>query len=196
MNTRERILEAAVRTFAAAGSRGAVTRRIAEAAGVSEVTLFRHFASKEALLGEALERVTQRVEIAPLPREPKDPFRELGPWCTDHVRALYDAQSLLRTSFGEYEANPAARSFACRVPRAVAAELKAYLERLQARGLCAPDVDLAAASAMLMGALFSDAVSRDLMPERFPYALDEAAWKYVRLFLRAIGAGGATGGDG
>lgn len=194
MNTREAILDAAVRIFAEVGTRGAATRKIADAAGVSEVTLFRHFGSKDALLGEALERVAQRVEVVPLPREPKDPFAELSPWCADHVRAMHGARSLLRTSFGEFEANSAAKSFACRVPLEVAAELKAYLERLQRQGMCAQDVDLVAASAMLMGALFSDAISRDMMPERYPYALDEAAPKYVALFLRSIGAAGTTGG--
>jgi AcrR family transcriptional regulator len=188
MNTRELILDAAVRIFAEAGSRGAATRRIAEAAGVSEVTLFRHFGTKEALLEEALAWVARRVEVAPLPEKPADPLRELSPWCADHLRALYEARSLLRTSFGEFESNPAAKRFAARVPTAVAAELRGYMERLQAAGMCARDLDLHAASAMLMGALFSDAISRDLMPERFPYGLDSAAQRYVRLFLRAIGA--------
>jgi len=186
MNTRELILEAAARVFAEGGTRGATTRRIAEAAGVNEVTLFRHFGSKEALLGEALAWVSSRVEITPLPTEPTAPQAELSPWCAEHLRSLHHARALLRTSMGEFEANPAAGSLSCRVPTQVAAELNGYLERLRARGMCAADLDLAAASALLMGALFSDAISRDLMPERFPYTLDEAAERYVRLFLRAI----------
>ncbi len=188
MNTREAILEAAVRVFAEVGSRGATTRRIAEEAGVNEVTLFRHFGSKETMLTEALEWVAQRVEIAALPAEPSNALAELAPWCTDHIRSLYQARALLRTSMGEYEANPAARALSCRVPNRVAAELGGYLERLRERGMCAADLDLPVASAMLMGALFSDAISRDVMPERYPYSLEQAAERYVRLFMRAIGA--------
>jgi AcrR family transcriptional regulator len=189
MNTRELILDAAARVFAEVGSRGATTRRIAEEARVNEVTLFRHFGSKEALLGEALEWMSQRVEVATLPAEPQDPLAELTPWCTDHLYALHHARSLLRTSMGEFEANPAASALSCRVPTRVAAELKGYLERLRERGMCAAELDLPAASALLMGALFSDAISRDIMPERFPYSLDEAAERYVRLFLRTIAPG-------
>ncbi len=186
MNTRELILEAAVRVFAELGSRGATTRRIAEEAGVNEVTLFRHFGAKEALLSEALEWMSHRVEVAALPTEPSDPIAELTPWCAGHMCSLYQASALLRTSMGEYEANPAATAFSCEVPNRVAAELRGYLERLRERGMCAVDLDLPAASALLMGALFSDAISRDIMPERYPYSVDEASERYVRLFLRAI----------
>jgi hypothetical protein len=41
---------------------------------------------------------------------------------------------------------------------------------------------------MLMGALFSDAMGRDAMPERFPNAAPAAIEQYVGLLLRAIGA--------
>ena len=52
-------------------------------------------------------------------------------------------------------------------------------------------LDTHAAAAMLMGALFSDAVSRDLMPERYPYGMEDAAANYVAIFLRGIGRDGA-----
>ncbi|NJD54393.1 MAG: helix-turn-helix transcriptional regulator [Candidatus Methanoperedens sp.] len=41
--TEQKILEAALRMFAREGYDGATTRRIAEEAGVSEMTLFRKF---------------------------------------------------------------------------------------------------------------------------------------------------------
>lgn len=190
MDTRELILEAAAQVFAEAGTRGATTRRIAEAAGVNEVTLFRHFGAKETLLREALAWMSRRAAVTTLPADPVDPRRELTAWCREHIRALHDARSLLRTSMGEFEENPAARSFACTVPTQIATELTGYLERLRERGACAPDLDAPAASAMLMGALFSDAISRDLMPERFPYSLEDAAARYVEFFLRAVAAEG------
>ena len=43
-------------TFARDGIRGATTREIARKAGVNEVTLFRHFKSKEQLLRAVLQR--------------------------------------------------------------------------------------------------------------------------------------------
>ena len=54
--TRERLLDAAAYTFARDGLRGATTREIARQAGVNEVTLFRHFKSKQQLLRAVIQR--------------------------------------------------------------------------------------------------------------------------------------------
>jgi AcrR family transcriptional regulator len=54
--TRERLLAAATETLNRVGIQGATTREIAWRAGVNEVTLFRHFKSKEQLLGAVLQR--------------------------------------------------------------------------------------------------------------------------------------------
>lgn len=50
--TRDRILSAAQRLFAAQGFDGTTTRDLAQAAGVAEGTLFRHFSNKKAILVE------------------------------------------------------------------------------------------------------------------------------------------------
>jgi hypothetical protein len=44
-----------------------------------------------------------------------------------------------------------------------------------------------AAGAMLMAALFSDAMGRDVMPELHPQPAERAPALYVRLFLRVVG---------
>jgi len=54
--TRRRLLDAATETLNRVGIQGATTREIARRAGVNEVTLFRHFKSKEQLLGAVLHR--------------------------------------------------------------------------------------------------------------------------------------------
>jgi AcrR family transcriptional regulator len=55
-NTRQRLLDAAAETLNRRGIQGATTREIARRAGVHEVTLFRHFKSKEKLLRAILKR--------------------------------------------------------------------------------------------------------------------------------------------
>ncbi|MFM7530292.1 MAG: helix-turn-helix domain-containing protein, partial [Nodosilinea sp.] len=45
-DTETKILKAALRLFAQQGYSGTTTRQLAEAAGVAEGTLFRHFESK------------------------------------------------------------------------------------------------------------------------------------------------------
>ncbi|TAE59468.1 MAG: TetR/AcrR family transcriptional regulator [Nostocales cyanobacterium] len=50
--TRDRIINAARRLFASQGFDGTTTRDLAQAAGVAEGTLFRHFTNKKAILVE------------------------------------------------------------------------------------------------------------------------------------------------
>lgn len=188
MDVREALLQAAVKIFAEAGTRGATTRRIAEEAGVNEVTLFRHFGSKDTLMREALDWFASRASRVHLPEIPIDPEAELVAWARTHHQNLYRARALIRTSMGEYEEHPEMSSSACRAPVQLANHLHGYLLALRERGLATDDWDARAAVSMLMGALFADAMGRDIMPERYPYALRDAAARYVHLFLRAIGA--------
>jgi TetR/AcrR family transcriptional regulator len=59
--TRQRILDAAAREFAANGLAGARTEAIAGAAGVNKALLYYYFASKDALYQAALEDIAARV---------------------------------------------------------------------------------------------------------------------------------------
>lgn len=52
---RQQILEAALQIFAAQGFSGARTKDIAQAAGISETLIFRHFGSKKNLYRQALK---------------------------------------------------------------------------------------------------------------------------------------------
>ncbi|MDI6727541.1 MAG: TetR/AcrR family transcriptional regulator [Thermodesulfovibrionales bacterium] len=52
--TRDKILETALRLFSKNGYLGATTKEIAKEAGIAEVTLFRHFPSKEKLFEEMI----------------------------------------------------------------------------------------------------------------------------------------------
>ncbi|HDD62132.1 MAG TPA: TetR/AcrR family transcriptional regulator [Chloroflexi bacterium] len=56
LDTRGRIMQAASDLFANKGYAGTTTRAIAETAGVNEVTLFRHFGSKENLAREIMNQ--------------------------------------------------------------------------------------------------------------------------------------------
>jgi AcrR family transcriptional regulator len=188
MEARERLMEAALKVFEEAGSRGATTRRIAAEAGVNEITLFRHFGSKGALMAEAIACAAQRGFEYRLPGEPVDPATELTEWGREHLAHLRRSSGMIRTCMGEMEQAPEIRACAGAGPRHVSEELRGYLGRLQGRGMADPRVDVNAAAALLMGALFGDAMMRDMMPEHFPYTPEEAPDKYVELLLRAIGA--------
>jgi AcrR family transcriptional regulator len=192
MDLRARILDAAARVFAETGYRGATTRRIAQEAGVNEVTLFRQFGSKDELLREAVECAGHQAVMMELPAEPRDPEAELTAWARSHHAHLCAIRSFLRTCLGESEEHGDLSKVASQRPRRVYSELRAYLERLRLAGLAAPDFDTAAAAAMLMGAVFTDAMTRDIMPDMHPYSAEEAPDRYVRLLMQTLGSTGAS----
>lgn len=188
IDVRDALLKAALKLFAELGSRGATTRRIAQEAGVNEVTLFRHFPNKQALLHAALHQFALETPFARLPETPRDLAAELEAWARDHHKHLYKLRALIRTSMGEFEENPEQCKQALCVSIAIANELTDYLTTAQRLGLMATDVVPAAATSMLMGTLFSDAMGRDPLPERYPYTMRDGITHYLQLFLRAIGA--------
>src|SRR5581483_2565170 len=98
------------------------------------------------------------------------------------------SRALVRKVMGEIEEHPDITRFAKSCPSNSALELRDYVIRLRDRGLADPDVHAGTAAAMLIGALFAEAVGRDIMTEIYDYNIDEAIAGYVKLFLRAIGA--------
>lgn len=69
MDPSERLLLAALELLSERGYKGATTKEIARRAGVNEVTLFRRFGSKEALLRAALSRFIPAGFLERLPEE-------------------------------------------------------------------------------------------------------------------------------
>lgn len=186
MTVRDELLAAAARVYAEAGYRGATTRRIALAAGVNEITLFRHFGSKDALLREALTR-NEDSPGAELPEDPKDPLTELLAWAGSHITDMRGRQALIRTCMGEFAEHPGLFVPENSGPVRAARALAQYLRRLRQRGLAQAEFEPRAAAALLIGTLFADAMGRDMMPDLYANEPDQALREYVTLFLRGIG---------
>lgn len=186
MELRDRILEAAALVYAETGFRGATTRRIAERAGVNEITLFRHFGSKSRLLHEAIKCAGLTENLSDLPAHPVAPRAELREWARINHAAWYERRSLIRTAMGEMEERPDLVP-PDRSPTLCAGQaLHAYLGRLQSMGLIGASVDVSAATMMLMGTLFADAMSRDVVPAMYQKPAEELIEEYVSLFVRAL----------
>ena len=96
MDVRDQLIHAALQVYSQGGSRGATTRRIAELAAVNEVTLFRHFGSKDALISAALGWLADRALALRLPEQPSNPRAELTAFCRAHHRGIYENRALIR----------------------------------------------------------------------------------------------------
>jgi AcrR family transcriptional regulator len=193
VNTRDEILNAAAGVFAQHGFRGSTTRRIADAAGVNEITIFRQFGSKEALIREAMQHLTQSTSLIPLPQTPVDPERELTEWSASFIQHLRLRSPIIRKTMSEMEERPEMSECASYVPRQASNDLCEYLTALKTQGTIRADFEPKTAAAMLMGAIFADAMGRDMMPDVYPQPASEAAHMYSELLLRALGVekGGA-----
>lgn len=61
--TRKKIMEVALQLFSAQGYYATPTKQIAKEAGVNELTLFRHFGSKEHLFHETTEKYVEDINL-------------------------------------------------------------------------------------------------------------------------------------
>ena len=187
MDTRTAILNAAVQVFSQHGFRGSTTRRIADAAEVNEVTIFRYFGSKEALLQEAIDVSDAGAFSSPLPDTPVDPAKELTEWCEAVITHLHSRSPVIRKCMGEMEERPELTAHAADAPTRATNELCTYFKTLKSLGFTSDDFEPTVASSMLIAALFHDAMSREMMPDIFPKPAESAPSQYAEFVLKAIG---------
>jgi AcrR family transcriptional regulator len=187
IDAREKLLEVAARVYAEAGYHGTTTRRIAQEADLNEVTLFRHFGSKDALLREAIEHADQQARQR-LDPEAVDPIAEMHRWALASFERFYAQKNLIRQVMGDMVQRPAIAPRICDDTTHEFEQLVTFMARQEERGLL-PSSDPAmreAAAAMLVHALLGNALWRDLVPDMPPP--DICARLFVEVLLRAIGA--------
>lgn len=187
MERRDELLRAAARVYAMHGYRGSTTRRIADEAGVNEITIFRQFGTKDTLIHEAIASSALSGPLVELPMTPVDPQRELQQWAAMLRSHICASRSLMRRCMSERDEHPQLSVSANHGPLCAAASLRSYFGRLEKNGFIKGDVDARAAAAMLIGSIFSDAMGRDSMPDIYPITADAAVEQYTALILRAIG---------
>jgi AcrR family transcriptional regulator len=197
-DVREKIITAAMTAYAESGFQGATTRRVAEIAGVNEVTIFRNFGSKAALMDEALFRRVAELKIVdpPLPLVPHDPLEELTNWCGQFLRQMRGSRDLLRKAMGAAEARFHEMANGFEPARCADREVNEYVKALVRHGWVSPDLLaepnheelLIASQTLLIGALWGDAMARELKDDPQIWVPEtRAALRYVQVFLRALG---------
>ena len=189
-DTRDRITRAALAIFSSKGYDGATTREIATEAGVNEVTLFRHFGSKENLLGALLERYSVLPVIAEtLKSQLTGDYRCDLRLIAHHILDVWDERrEFIMIMLLESQQHPEEVSLLTRVPRQLRDYLAEYLSGLAWNGMIKP-LDCSAAAQSFIGALFSYFLTSQLFGEGFhPYSREEYVSNFVEIFV----AGTAT----
>jgi AcrR family transcriptional regulator len=189
--TRGRLIEAASQVFASLGVQGATTREIARVAGVNEVTLFRHFANKEQLLGAVIENALA-FQIEAL-AHPEAWTQNLGV-DLKHYAQLYNSmleaqEDLIRTFIGEAKRHPeAAKQMIQAAVKPLEEKLIAYLQFSQKRGDVRLDIDPLPAVDMFTGMLLAGMLCRSANFKQKKYDCEHYIETCVDIFVCGISA--------
>jgi AcrR family transcriptional regulator len=186
--TRERLLEAAARTFSQEGIQGATTRHIAREAGVNEVTLFRHFKSKEQLLGTVLERgLASEIALMNEHSSWKENLREsMEKYARHYYSHLEKKQGFARAFIAEGQVLPKSmQTMIANVVRPVRERLIAILSDAQKAGVVRADVSVECALDAFKNTLYAGMLRQGAYLPR-NYSTDAYIQTVVDIFVRGI----------
>ena len=186
--TRQRILEGAERVFSRDGFQGATTREIAREAGVNEVTLFRHFRSRDDLLRETILYRTMAPEE--LINSASDWERDLPGQLEAYIRKYYsmllEREALVRAIVGEGRIlPPSVRDVLLKKMAPVRTALIERLEAAKEAGYVNPEVDLGCAVDILRDTVHTGML-RHTMYGTGEYSVDTYLHTVVEIFLQGI----------
>lgn len=191
-DTRRRLVDAAARVFARQGLAGATTRAIAEEAGVNEVTLFRHFQTKDRLLaavvGQSFGADAATGTDAPPPATP-DLRSDLLGHARRYEKLLKQNLPLVRTMVGEiqHRHRDHEKQVFRGIFRPVKAALLARLEAAQNAGALRSDIS-GPLLADLFGSMIFMGVLRRAVPDlKLEYSENTHLEAAVDLVMRGAG---------
>jgi AcrR family transcriptional regulator len=188
--TRERLLDAAARTFSTDGIQGATTRQIAREAGVNEVTLFRHFKSKEQLLGAVLERgLASEIALMNEHSSWKENLRQsMENYARHYYSHLEKKQGFARAFIAEGQVLPKAmQTMVANVVRPVRERLIAILADAQKAGVLRPDLNVECALDAFKNTLYAGVLRQGAYLPR-SYSTEAYIETVIDIFVRGIQA--------
>ncbi len=185
--TRQRIIDAAAEVGSKVGYAKATTKAIAEAAGVNEVTLFRHFGTKENLFSAAIEQYGGPGMVPTIEAQlTGDYHQDLMTIGNILMTVLVERREMLRLLLCESANIPEVRTVLARNPRELRKMTARYLESQMEKGTIKEQHPEALAQAF-MGMFFSYAISLNMLDESIQPSISEP--ELVSLFVDIFIAG-------
>lgn len=188
-DTRQRLLDAASRVYGRDGLAGATTRAIALEAGVNEVTLFRHFQSKDRLLAAVIGEnfgAQPSAAAVPIPAFTDDLRADLLQLARRYETLLTENLPFVRTMIGEIQHH--GREHEKQVFKGVFRPLKealvARLEAARSAGKLRSEVPADLLADLLGGMLFTGVIRRSSKEIKVDYSATTYLEAAVDLVLR------------
>jgi AcrR family transcriptional regulator len=184
--TRRRILNAAAQFFAEKGFAGAATRQIAAAAGVNEVTLFRHFGTKAALYEETVRRNSALPGMAAAIQSQMtgDYRQDLQILARHFLGFMLTRRKEILSSLCEAERLPELRKLVGSIPAQQRQALSGYLRSQIQRGVVR-EMDTEMAAQALLGMFLAYAISLSMLPEELTQQPpEEVVAQFLDIFIR------------
>jgi AcrR family transcriptional regulator len=186
-DTQQRILTAAAQVFTNEGYAGATTRAIAAEAGVNEVTLFRNFGNKKALLLAVIERFSALPGLGALAGQLTGDYREdLARIAAVFMEMLGRNRRHILMTIAEAQRDPEIREIVALPPARQRQMLGQYLRQQMERGVVRdlPNPDLVAQS--FFGMFLEYHLAQLLLPEAEADAVppEEVVAQLVDLFVQ------------
>lgn len=187
--TRTRILKAAQRLFARQGYEGTTTRDLAQSAGVAEGTLFRHFATKKAILVEVatqgwIEILTDLLtELSEM-----GSYKAIAQVMRRRMWHFQQNADMMRVCFMEAQFHPELRD---RIQSEVIAKMtnvaEAFFQTAMEKGIYRPMNPKIVAQVFLgMFAIAGFSHNTLAEPDASPQALQEMAEGLAEIFLNGV----------
>lgn len=185
--TRQRLMEAARAEFGDKGIEAATTRGIAERAGCNEVTLFRHFESKQKLLVAVVQETSEEflTLCACGDSFSGDLLEDLTRFARVYNASMERCEGMARAMIGESRRRPTlAKELIGDVLEPFHRSIAAYLEPQRQAGRVRADLDAMAFAEVLTSALMGGLLRRSSGLS----ALDRDGWirETVEIFVRGV----------
>jgi AcrR family transcriptional regulator len=185
--TQHKLLEATLKLISEKGYIGATTREIAQEAGVTELTLFRHFGSKEKLFEEVLSTYTFLPTLRGLLPELVDMSCEeaLKLVATEFLLTMKKRKSMVKIMHSEMTLYPEKiREVYTRAIEDVRSVLAQYFGTLQKKGMFR-SVSPETAARVFLSILFSYFRNEEIMRghEITKAKMDKNVREFVDIFL-------------
>lgn len=189
-DTKQRILETTLRLISEKGYLGATTREIAQEVGVAELTLFRHFGSKEKLFEEVLENFTFLPRLKELLPELENlPFEDaLNAIGLNFIGTLKERRSFIRIMITEVTVYPEkARRLYHGMIDGIIRTLAGYFRRLQSAGVLKGEIMPEVAARFFLGTMFQYFHSEEIIKGHM--ITKQEARKAVRELVKIFSSG-------